>query len=451
MSRQLMSIVFICMFIAVGVLAGCSNQNTTNENQENATNSNENSNESPKVTKEPQEEVKLKFFTGKVETVDLIDQIIADFEKENPNIEVEQEYQKDASNVIKVKFASGDAPDITTVITQDYIDQGKYVDLSNEAFWDRILPSIKELNTDIKTGKQYSVATNVTMAGIFYNKEIFNELGLEEALTWDHFKSNLQTIKNEKPDVAPMFLPGKEGWSMGHLIEFLAHGVIKQKYGISDSRKAFINNDQDKLAFAAPGGSMETFAQRLLELKDDGLINEDALTATYDNQKEALATGKAAVISQGMWVMGDLLKINPDVKNFIGFSPFPAIKDGTKPVVLSAEDSKYAITSDSEHPEEAKKFLEFLFKPENVKAYSEAIKNPPAFIDVDADWGPLKDETKAALATGVNIQFTEGPSGFSGDDAGRMVQEILVKKYDTPSDFAKEYKAVWDRAWNATH
>jgi raffinose/stachyose/melibiose transport system substrate-binding protein len=232
------------------------------------------------------------------------------------------------------------------------------------------------------------------MAGIFYNKEIFAELGLEEALTWDEFKANLQAIKDAKPDVVPMFLPGKEGWSMGHLIEFLAHGVIKQEYGISESRKAFINNDQEKLAFDAVGGSMETFAQRLLELKNSGLINEDALTATYDNQKEAIATGKAAVISQGMWVMGDLLTINPETADFIGFSPFPAIKDGTKPVVLSAEDSKYAITADSEHPEEARKFLGFLFKPENVKAYSEAIKNPPAFTDVDADWGPLKDETK---------------------------------------------------------
>jgi raffinose/stachyose/melibiose transport system substrate-binding protein len=446
----------ICMFLISIVLTGCSKEGASNNSNTNA-NQNASKGEStetaaPAPAKEaPPEEVKLKFFTGKVETVELIDEMILAFEKENPHIDVEQEYQKDASNVIKVKFASGDIPDITTVVTQDYIDQGKYLDLSNEAFWDRILPSIKDLNTDMKTGKQFSVASNVTMAGIFYNKDIFAELGLEEALTWDEFKANLQAIKDAKPDVVPMFLPGKEGWSMGHLIEFLAHGMIKQEYGISESRKAFINNDQEKLAFDAAGGSMETFAQRLLELKNAGLINEDALTATYDNQKEAIATGKAAVISQGMWVMGDLLTINPETADFVGFSPFPAIKDGTKPVVLSAEDSKYAITADSEHPEEAKKFLEFLFKPENVKAYSEAIKNPPAFTDVDADWGPLKDETKKALETGVNIQFTEAPAGFSGDDAGRMVQEILVDKYESPSAFASAYKEVWDNAWNATH
>jgi raffinose/stachyose/melibiose transport system substrate-binding protein len=364
---------------------------------------------------------------------------------------VEQEYQKDASNVIKVKFASGDVPDITTVYAQDYVDQGKYLDLSNEAFWSRVLPAIKELNTDIKTGKQFRVATNVTMAGIFYNKKVFDELGLKEAATWDEFKANLQAIKERKPEMTPMFLAGKDSWTLGHLIEFMAHGVIKQQYGVTDARKAFINNESEKLQFDAKGGSIDSFAGRLLELKEAGLINKDALTATYDNQKEAFVTGKSALFSQGMWVLGDLLKLNPDMASDIGFSPFPAIVDGTQPVTLSAEDSVYAITSESKHPEEAKLFLEFLFRPENLKTYSEFLKSPPAFTDVSADWGPLKDQAKAALENGINIAFTETPAGFSGDDAGRMVQELLAGKYASSSEFANAYKEAWDKAWGATN
>lgn len=397
-----------------------------------------------------QEKVTLKFFTGKVETVELINELIAKFEDENPNIKVEQEYQKDASSVIKVKFASGDVPDITTVVSQDYVDQGKYLDLSGEAFWSRVLPAIKDLSTDIKTGKQFKAATNVTMAGIFYNKKIFNELGLKEAHTWEEFQRNLQAIKDNKPEVTPMFIAGKEAWTLGHLIEFMAHGVIKQKYGVNDARKAFIGNESDKLQFDAEGGAIDAFAGRLLALKEAGLINKDALTATYDNQKEAFASGQAGLISQGMWVLGDLLNLNPDIAQDIGFSPFPAIIDGTQPVTLSAEDSVYAITSESKHPEEAKKFLEFLFRPENLQAYSEFLKSPPAFTDVSADWGPLKDQAAAALKAGVNISFTDTPSGFSGDDAGRMVQELLAGKYNS-LEFAKAYTEAWNKAWSATN
>lgn len=416
----------------VGTVSGCSPKNS-----------------GATAKKEP---VKIKFFTGKVETVDLVNDMIKKFNAQNPDIIVEQEFQKDASNIIKVKFASGDVPDITTVVNQDYIDQGKYMDLSNETqWWSRVQPSIKQMCTDVKTGKQFEIASNMTTAGIFYNKKIFSNLGLKEASTWEEFKNNLMLIKEKKPDVVPMFVGGKEPWMLGHMIEFMAHGVIKQQYGATDTKKAFLANDDSKLKFGNEGGPIDSFGKRFLDLKNSELFNKDFLTATYDNQLEAFATGKAAVISQGMWALSGILDKNKDMKD-IGFSPYPAIVDGTKPVVLSAEDSVYAITAASTHKEEAKKFLDFMFKAENLKQYSEATKSPSAFTDVDADWGILKDEVANTLKKGVNIGFTnEAPSGFSGDDAGRMVQDLYAGKYKTSLDFAKAYKDSWDKAWNATN
>ncbi len=394
--------------------------------------------------------VKLVLFTGKVETVDWMNDVVNRFNASQKAISVTQEYQKDASSVMKVKFASGDVPDITTVVTQDYIDAGLYRDLSSEAFWTRILPSIKELCADVKTGKDFRVATNVTTAGIFYNKAMFTQLGLKPALDWTGFVANLQAIKAANPGVTPLFLAGKDSWTLGHLIEFIAHGIVKQQLGITGSRKAFIYNQSDKLRFDAPDGPIASFAAALLELQSKGLINPDAVTATYDNQKDALANGKAGMISQGMWVYGDLLKLNPSVKDTIGFSPFPAITASTKPVTLSAEDSVYAVTSGGKHQAEALTFLAYLFQADNQKTYSELLKEPSAFTDVNADWGPLKDQVKAALQAGVNIPFTDTPAGFSGDDAGRMVQELLSGKYATPVDFAKTYRDSWDKAWNAS-
>ncbi|CAH0120653.1 MULTISPECIES: ABC transporter substrate-binding protein [unclassified Paenibacillus] len=395
--------------------------------------------------------VTLQFFTGKVETVDLMNELIAKFEAENPGIEVEQEFQKDASNVFKVKLASGDVPDITTVVSQEYIDQGQYLDLSDEPFWPRVLPSIQELTADVKTGKHYKAASNVTMGGIFYNKQLFDELNLKPANTWEEFKANLAVIKEKRPDVVPLFLAGKESWTLGQLVEFVAHGPVKQEKGVLEAKKAFINNDESQLQFGEPQGAMDMFAQRLTELKDEGLINGDAITATYDNQKEAFVQGKAAMIIQGMWVMGDLLKMAPDFQDNIGFAAIPSVVDGLKPVVLSAEDSAYAITAESKHPEEAKKFLDFLFQPENLKIYSEALKSPAAFTDVDADWGPLKDAAAQALESSAAIAFTDWPSGFSGDDAGRMVQELLVGKYKSSLEFAQAFQDTWNKAWQANN
>lgn len=389
----------------------------------------------------------ISFFTGKVETIDLMNDIINEFNANESEVSVSQEYQKDASNIIKVKFASGEVPDIMTTYEQAYVDQGKYLDLSDEAWWDRLIPSMRDNCTDIKTNKQYRVCTNMTMAGLFYNKDIFDELGLEPATTWDEFVENLEIIKRERPDVTPLFIPGKEAWSLGHWIEFVPHGYLKQTLGPIDCKIAMLNNDQEKLDFANPNGAMVEFARKMVDLQERGLINKDVLTATADNRTEAFVSGEAAMFSDGMWALGGLLAANPDMN--IGFAPYPAYMPNSQPVVLSAEDSGYCISATSTNIEGAKKFLNFLFSPENMKKYSEALGSPSAFKDVDAAWAPegFRNEVTNVLNTAVNIGFTnEKPAGFSGDDAGRMVQDLLAGNY-SPEEFGIAYQKAWNNGF----
>ena len=387
----------------------------------------------------------IKYFSGRVETVGWEEEKIAEFEKLHPDIDVEFEFQKDASNITKVKLASSEMPDITTVVSQEFIDQGVYADISDAVFWDRILPSIKDLCTDLRTGNQYKVATNVTMGGLFYNKQVFEELGLRDAQTWDEFVGNLEAIKAAYPNKTPLFLGGKDSWTLGHFVEFWAHGIVKQDLGIPGSRKAFLDQT---VTWDAPNGIMENFAAALLELRDKHLINDDAITASYDNQKEAFANGDAVIINQGMWVVGDIISLNPAMRDNIGFGPFPSVVDGYRPMVLSAEDSVYAIAANTAHMEEVLTFLEFMFSKDVQKEYSEIRSMPSAFVDVVSDWGPIKDDAKRVIEQYVNINFsTEAPSLLSVDDTGRMIQKLLKGDYDTPAAFAEAYQKLWDDAY----
>lgn len=118
---------------------------------------------------------------------------------------------------------------------------------------------------------------------------------------------------------------------------------------------------------------MAVFASKMLELQDKGLINEDVLTATSDNCVQDFVNGKAAMFSNGMWVISSLLEANPDMADKIGFAPYPAYMPDSKPVVLSAEDSGYSISATTEHKEEAIEFLNFLFLPENRRS---TVKRP---------------------------------------------------------------------------
>jgi raffinose/stachyose/melibiose transport system substrate-binding protein len=392
-----------------------------------------------------EEQASVSYFSGRVETVDWEEEKISEFEQLHPDIDVEFEFQKDASNVMKVKLASGEVPDLTTVVTQEFIDQGIFADISDAPFWDRILPSVKDLCTDLRTGKQFKVATNITMGGLFYNREMFESLNLDTPETWDEFVANLEAIKKAYPDKTPLFLGGNDSWTLGHLVEFWAHGIVKQDLGIPGSRKAFLDNSVD---WDAPNGIMESFGNALLELRDKGLINDDAITATYDNQKEAFASGDAAVINQGMWVVGDIIKLNPDMEDNIGFGPFPPVVDGYRPMVLSAEDSVYAISADTEDMDAVMTFLDYMFSPEVQKEYSEIRSMPSAFTDVSSDWGPIKDDAKQIVEEYVNINFsTEAPAGLSVDDTGRLIQKLLKGDYDSAAEFAQRYQEIWDAAY----
>lgn len=395
-------------------------------------------------------ETKVSFFTGKIETIDLLNEIIDGFNAANPGIVVEQEYQNDASSIIKVKFASGEVPDVMTTYEQEFVDQGKYMDLSGmNEWWERLIPSMRESCTDLKTGKQYRVCTNMTMAGFFYNKEIFSKLGLTPATTWDEFVQNLTVIREKMPDVDPWFIFGKEAWHLGHLIEFIPHGYLKQSLGALECKTAMLNNDSAKLNFGASDGCMAVFAQNLLDLQAKGLINEDVLTATSDNCVEAFVTGKAAMFSNGMWALSGILEANPDMADKIGFAPYPAYMPDSQPVVLCAEDSGYSISATTQNGDAAKAFLSYLFSAENQKKYAEALGSPSAFTDVNAEWAPkaFAEEVNAALSSAVNIGFTnEKPAGFSGDDAGRMVQDLLAGTYDAPS-FAQAYEKAWNEGF----
>lgn len=395
-------------------------------------------------------ETKVSFFTGKIETVDLLNEIIDGFNAANPGIVVEQEYQNDASSIIKVKFASGEVPDVMTTYEQEFVDQGKYMDLSDmNEWWDRLISSMRASCTDLKTGKQYRVCTNMTMAGFFYNKEIFSKLGLTPATTWDEFVQNLTVIREKMPDVDPWFIFGKEAWHLGHLIEFIPHGYLKQSLGALECKTAMLNNDSAKLNFGASDGCMAVFAQNLLDLQAKGLINEDVLTATSDNCVEAFVTGKAAMFSNGMWALSGILEANPDMADKIGFAPYPAYMPDSQPVVLCAEDSGYSISATTQNGDAAKAFLSYLFSAENQKKYAEALGSPSAFTDVNAEWAPkaFAEEVNTALSSAVNIGFTnEKPAGFSGDDAGRMVQDLLAGTYDAQS-FAQAYEKAWNEGF----
>ncbi len=145
--------------------------------------------------------------------------IVADFAAANPNITLAQNFfgDEDYKSTIKVAMASDDPPDLFYGYGGNWmkflVEEGLVADVSGyyqQYKWlDRLNERVRKLITI--GGKHYFVPTELCTAGIYYNKDIFRQVGIEppEVVTWDEFLGYCETIK--AGGFLPMCLGNKEG------------------------------------------------------------------------------------------------------------------------------------------------------------------------------------------------------------------------------------------------
>ena len=413
MGKRCISILLAGLLLLGTVLAGCGEKTAENIPETG--------------TQEETKPVTLTFLFGDAVMMDWFCEYFPEYiSGENEDqIKVEVEYQKEANKVLQVKAAAGEIPDmVSTSLPQEMVDQGKFLDLSDEPWWEDLNPAAKELSMDVKSGKNYFVPM---------------------------LMNNLKTIQEKKPDMVPFYICGKEAYTFGHMIDFMVDGVAKEKLGYSGFETAASQNDLETLNWnAQEDGILSVFARDLLQMQEEGLLNENVITASYDNQIEAFVTGKAAMISQGVWSLADMQKKAPEFTS-IGFTAYPAMLSDSTKIVGNTLDSYISISVSSQHIDAAKKVAEAMLAPESIQSLCETRSAIPANPSVDADWSIIKDDVAEVLnGDAAKVTFTQNlPGAFNGDERGRLVQELMVGKYETTVDFAEEYLKRWNEAYES--
>ena len=368
------------------------------------------------------------------------------------DITVEIEYQPEASNILQAMAAAEDIPDMVSLgLPQQMVDAGFFYDLTDNEIWNSLDPAVKDITVDIKSGKNYYLPLGSGGMGIFYNKQIFDELGLKPAKTWNEFVANLEAVKAADPDVVPFYMGGSESWMFGHLNEWSVMGDAKVRLGYAAYETAMSTSDLDALGWNTDeNGILAAFYNDMIELQEKGLINANVNTATSTNQVELFATGKVAVISNGLWAVPSILSYNPDAVNFIGYTAYPAFTDSMEPMVGKTTEGYVTLSAKSKNLDAALIVLADMFAPESMKSYSEFRGCSSTNPAVDSDWSFLKDDVAEAQKTFKSGTFTQSlPGGFNGDENGRLVQNIFAGKYADGVAYAEDFISMWNQAFNA--
>lgn len=284
---------------------------------------------------------------------------IAAFEKEYPEIKVELVLNPDAQNtsILQTKLASGQPSDLicyNKVSAENELEVAKNcVDLSAEPFVENIAD--KEILT-APDGKIYGFAFEVKTGGmgVVYNRDLFEEKGLEVPKTYDEFLSICEKLSGE--GITPFYGPFKDVWTFQMwTTSTWGYYVAQFEPDLWDRLNANEIGWDEVPAFRE---SLE----KAYNLYKDGYMQSTVLSDDYNSITAAMGSKEYAMTVGSNTTVRDLLNAHPDIK--FDMFPYPVYEGEEEYLTISQLDAEFFIPKDAKHIEEAKTFLNFMARPE---------------------------------------------------------------------------------------
>lgn len=265
-------------------LAGCGNKGTEELVSKEEAPKTEASSESEDTSEAEEtsagEKVKLTFLRAgtDAEKKAFWDKVIADFEAANPDIEIEYQecsYGDDFETKLNTGFASGTAPDVidfTLASMGVRVPLGQYAALDEfTANWDGREDYMESaLNLGTIGGTLYGIATQPDVRLLIYNKELFEEAGLDPEsppTTWDELEEyHKKLVKKDGDNVIQTGLSvPSSGSNQQHYLTIFALANGEKNLVDEDNNTVLCNTDKTVEA-----------AEFLRRLEDEGTIPWDS-------------------------------------------------------------------------------------------------------------------------------------------------------------------------------
>jgi len=310
-------------------------------------------------------------------TIAISEALVTAFQSKHPDVTIDIEARPgggEGDNIVKTRLATGQMTDIfwynSGSLLQALAPEKTLVDLSAEPFMEGVADSFKQV---VSAGKGvYGVPTRPAEAGgIFYNRKIYEQLGLSVPKTWAEFMANNAKIK--AAGIPAVIQTYGEPWTSQVLLLADYYNLQKQ---VPDFAK---NYTAGTAKFASTPAAVRGF-EYLKEISDGGFLNEDFGAARYEDGLRMLAEGKGAHYPMITFAIPALSDGYPDQINDIGFFALPAAKAEDTGLTVWMPAGFY-IPKTSSNIDMAKEFLAFVASPEGCEVQSKAVAvNGPYLI-----------------------------------------------------------------------
>lgn len=278
--------------------------------------------------------------------------MIGRFQDKHPDLNVEVTViDREAYKTQIRNFLTANAPDVATWYAANrmkpYVDAGLFEDVSD--LWQE--PEIADNLASTKgamtiDGKQWGVPYTYYQWGVYYRKDIFEELGLSEPKTWDEEKANCAKIVESGR--ACYTIGTKFLWTAGGWFDYL-----NMRTNGFDFHMALANgevsweDDRVKATFA-----------NWRELIDMGAFIANHQTYSWQEALPFMVNGEAAAYLMGNFAVAPLREAGL-TDDQLDFYQFVAIN----PDVELSEDAPtdtFHIPANAQNKEAAREFLRFV-------------------------------------------------------------------------------------------
>jgi ABC-type glycerol-3-phosphate transport system substrate-binding protein len=300
--------------------------------------------------KEDDNRIRLEvMYWGSHEEVEIIESIVAEWEKENPNVDVDLQHTPGVANYtnkLLTRVAGGAPPDIAFAevgifvdfVTHDlFTDLNPYIENDSDFSIDKYFPDVVKRFT--RDGRVLGIPRDTApFACVYYNKRMFDEAGLEypsDDWTTDEMLEIAKTLTKQD--------------SKGRTIKYGFYSPFYENCLYTFGGKLVDNVDNPKKCMLGTNKSIEGL-QFFADLHTKYKVSPDpeALGSTGKSANQLFMTGQVAMYNSGIWESPALRNINTfdwDV------AMFPKGPDGTR--AFATGGSAYCILKTTEHPQEA--------------------------------------------------------------------------------------------------
>ena len=322
-------------------------------------------------------------------TDEILGEFIAGFEQENPNIKIDLQYVPPVQQYVdkfSVLAASGQMTDMFYIAAenkQEVISKGVAEDISDMEIFSRIDPATSA--TYGKDGKIDGYSPDAWIGGIFYNKDLFEQAGIEkEPETWQEFVDCAAKLK--AIGVEP-YLDDADN----------VHNLAQDLYQcsvISQEPDADVQINEGRSTF------QEKYTEPLKLWYDDmiagGLYSQMALGLNSDQVIDMFANGEVAMMHGGPWNIATIEQKNPDMNyDIFGLSD----SNGNR-VLPGAVNVGLSISTTSAHKDACRAFIEYMARDENIVKWQKVTNNAIIVEGIDYTMGTVFEKFKEDAVTG---------------------------------------------------